>query len=221
MAIARDTFTNGAFTSGTSHTFSHTCSGTDRFLFVHAFKNSTSDTITSASYGGVAMTLLHKFSPGVSRYLYVFYLTNPASGANNVVISSSSSTAIGGNAASYTGVSQTGQPEVSTTAVGTGSPNTTTLTTTTDNSWTVLFTLGNNADPTASTGSTFFGQNSIYGDADVFDSNGAISPAGSTSMSLTTNNPAFPLGRIMAAIAPAGGGGGGAVKPNFLGFSRI
>lgn len=219
MAIARDTFTNGAFASGTSRTYSHTCTGTDLILFVHVFINTTADRISSVTYAGTPMTLLHKFSPGASRYLYLFALTNPATGANNVVVSASASTAIGSNAFSYTGVEQTSQPEVTRTQSSSADPDTFTITTLTDNSWVALVTLGNNADPTASTGSNFYGQNSVYGDADVFDS-GNIATAGSVSMTLDYPG-SFPHGGIQVAIAPSGGGGGGAIKPNFLGFSRL
>lgn len=203
MAIARDAFTNGAFVSGTSRTFSHTCSGSDRILFVHAFHNTTADLITGATYGGTAMTLVAKFSPGGSRYLYLFALINPATGANDVVISASSSTAIGGNAFSYTGVSQTGQPEVYATDIDTASTINTSITTITDNSWIAMVTLGNNEAPTASTGATLYGQNSVYNDADVFDSNGTVS-TGSNTMTVTTGG-GSPLGRIIVAIAPSGG----------------
>lgn len=220
MAIANDSFTNGAFTSGTTHTFSHTCSGTDRILYVHAFINTTTDRVTGVTYNGTSMTLLHKFSPAAGRYLYVFALINPDTGANNVVISASASVAIGGNAVSYTGVSQTSQPEVTRTEIGSTNPDTYSITTTTDNSWAVLFTLGNNANPTASTGSTFVGQNSVYGDADVFDSGGAITPAGSYSMTLSYSS-TFTHGIVQVAMAPSAGAAAYRYVPQLTPFAGL
>lgn len=188
MALSFDAFTDGNFTSGTSHTFSHTCTGSNGILWVHAMKNSNTDTITGATYNGVAMTLIQKITGNATRYLYSFYLINPASGAHNVVITSSGSTAIGGNAASYAGAKQSGQPDASTSAskTATSSPATWSITSVADNCWSVLATLGaNNVVPVASTGSTLRGTNTTYADAKIFDSNSAITPAGAYSMSVT------------------------------------
>lgn len=117
MAIAYDAYTSGGVV-GTSLTVSHTCTGSDRFLVAGVLGNTEgNDTITGVTYAGVAMTKITKSPPVGSggRYLYLFHLTNPASGANDVVVSSSSSTFMSTKNASYTGCSQSGQPDSSST----------------------------------------------------------------------------------------------------------
>jgi hypothetical protein len=222
MAIAFDASTNGNFVSGTTRTFSHTCTGSDRILFVEAVINEATDKITGVTYSGVSMTRIATVNPTANRRLYLYYLIAPATGANNVVITASSSTAIGGNAASYTGVAQSGTIiDVSTTATDTTSPIATSLTTTIDNTWTILCTTQDTTTVfSASTGSTFRVQNTTYADVSIFDSNGAITPAGSTTMTVT-NGTMTTAGTIMAAFAPVSGGGGGVIKPQFTGFSHL
>lgn len=79
--------------SPTSVTWSHTCSGSQRVLVVGvAVGDVSSDatkTISGVTYAGVAMTSLGvKHANDASNgYLQVFALINPASGANNVVVS--------------------------------------------------------------------------------------------------------------------------------------
>lgn len=224
MAIAYDTSTNGNFVSGTTRTFSHTCTGSDLILFVEAVINTSTDLITGVTYNGVSMTRIQTVSPNANRRLYLYYLIAPATGANNVVITASSSTAIGGNAASYTGVAQSGTIiDVSTTATDTSSPVDTTVTTTIDDCWTILCTTTDSTTAfTASTNSTLRTSNTTYVDVRIFDNNGAINPAGSYTMTVTNTNVngSSPASTIMAAFAPAAGGGG-VIKPQFLGFARM
>jgi hypothetical protein len=111
MAIAYDNSTDGNGSGGVSSwTFSHTCSGENRILFVGVISDVTNDRITGVTYGGVAMTLVTKLLRSGDRYMYLYSLINPASGANNVVISANASTVIVGGAISYTGARQTSQP---------------------------------------------------------------------------------------------------------------
>ncbi len=105
MAINFDATGGGSYNAGTSYTFSHTCSGDNRILFVSVM-GGTSDTITGVSYNSNSLTLIDKQQVG-TYWSYLFYLIAPSTGANNVVISSSSSINIFGSSASYTGVKQT------------------------------------------------------------------------------------------------------------------
>lgn len=216
MAIAFDAATQGGFTSGTTHTFSHTCTGTDRILFVHSFHNDSTDRQTGVTYNGVAMTLVNKATPASTRYTYLWYLINPATGANNVVITAGSSTAIGGNAVSYTGADQTTQPDASSITTDSLATKVSSITTVADNCWSVLAHIGNGTNPTASTNSTLRAGNATYSDGDLFDNNGVITPAGSYSMTLTAG--AVPSSRLMASIKPAGGGGAPAFIPKVMFF---
>ena len=186
MAIAYDTFTNGGFSSSTTHTYSHTCTGSDRILFVQAFIAENIDKITGVTYNGVAMDLVNKGTPLGARYNYLFVLAAPASGANNVVITCSSSSTPGGNSTSYTGANQTGQPDASQSQLVTGTTITNTVTTVADNCWAVLVAIG--APSAASTNTTFRGANGTFGDAKMFDNNADITPAGDYTMTTTSNN---------------------------------
>lgn len=215
MAIAFDAGTQGGFTSGTSHTFTHTVTGSDRLLFVHGFKNASSDTLNSCTYNGVSATLITSITPASSRRVYLWYLIAPSTGSNTVAVGSSSSTAIGANAVSYTGAQQSGVPDAQATASSSTTPSVTSVTTVADNCWAVLAVIGNNANSTASTNSTLRASNATYGDGDTYDNNGAITPAGSYSMTVTHAGVA-PLARIIASFAPASGGGGGGSTVNAL-----
>jgi hypothetical protein len=86
---------------GSSLTFSHTCSGSDRVLFV-AVAVGNGVAITNVTYNGVEMTAVE--TGAVDRRLYS--LVAPATGANNVVVTLPSPTEILAVASSYTGVNQ-------------------------------------------------------------------------------------------------------------------
>lgn len=185
MAIAFDTssYLNFATTSGT---LAFTCTGSDRLLLVTTANEGGANDVTGVTYNGVALTeigtAVQKGSTG--RYLRLWGLLNPASGANNVVVSRTTGAAdMWCLVASYTGVKQSGLPDANTTQQFTATTVTTSLTTIADNCWTILIGYGDRAQ-TASTGSTFR-QNNTSGAYQLYDSNAAITPAGSTSMSWT------------------------------------
>ena len=95
------------FTNATSLTFSHTCSGSDRILFVGAMLDGSSPP-TGVTYNGVAMTLVDSvsFSWGAKNQS-LWRLIAPATGANNVVISRASASNIFGTSLSLTNVDST------------------------------------------------------------------------------------------------------------------
>lgn len=211
MAIAFDTFSDGTSGTATSITWTHTTAGTDRILFVGALGHSDgTDNITGATYNSVAMTLSTKSKGNLDRYIYLFYLKNPASGANSVVVSASSSTEIYGVSTSYTGALQTGGMDASVSTTGTGTSLTSTLTTVADNCWTVLSGWGSGVAPTAGTGSTA----RTAGIPRLFDNNAAITPAGSTSMTINLSS-SVAVTTQMASFAPAPTATSG---KNFLAF---
>jgi hypothetical protein len=199
MAIAPDATGGSRGTSTTSLTYSHTCTGSNLLLLVGGFL-SAGDVITGVTYAGVSMTQLIKQITSVSSYgVYMYGLLAPNTGANNVVISASSSGVIDGSSTSYTGVKQTGLPDASIANDSVLTTITTTLTTITDNCWTALYSAGDRT-PSASTGSTLRNSQS---DGALFDSNGAITPAGSTSMTIT-RAVGGSNGQVMISFAPAG-----------------
>ena len=107
MAIVLDANTNLGSAFATSLTTSHTCSGVNRILFVGGWGDTASDNWTGVTYNGVPMTRVSSVRyGGTDRYDYVYALLNPATGANNVVISANNSGGISANATSFTGASQ-------------------------------------------------------------------------------------------------------------------
>lgn len=221
MAIARDTSTDGGLTNpGTSHTFSHTCTGTNLVLIVSVFSAST-DIVTGVTYAGTPMSLVGKCGDGGSpdtndRWGYQFILVNPATGANNVVVSTSASDAIGAHAVSYTGATQSGQPDASAIA---GPPDVsgnlvTTVNSVADNCFAVLTLRTATAGAAAGTGST-----QLQGSSGLYTaefSGSPKTPAGAISMTYTSCAAAAG-GSIICTLSPAVGGGGG-TTPHFLGI---
>jgi hypothetical protein len=133
MALAYDSASGLQSNSGTVHTLSHTCSGSNRLLVVYVMI-SNARSIVSITYGGVDMTL--KTSKIVGQSVYVYYLAAPATGANNVVVTIDSSSYCYPTAVSYTGVDQSTPTGNAGTSNGT-TPSIT-LTTTVANAWLVM-----------------------------------------------------------------------------------
>lgn len=217
MPIAFDVASGSRTNGTTSQSHSHTCSGSDRGLVVGVVGDS-SDNITGATYAGVAMTLIAKALIGSARWCYLYYLGNPASGANNIVVTAGSSSHVEIDAASYTGVSQTGQPEAFQTTAGSAVVTTMneSVTTVTDNAWAAGIALGMAGTITAGS-NTVVRRNQLLGAS--IDSGAAVSPAGSRQ--LTHNMPSGnAMGAILLALAPSGGSGGGSVKSGLNFFYR-
>ena len=202
MALAVDTQATGGQTTTTATlTWAHTCTGSNLILIVGLTEEGTYS-VTGITYNGVAMTL-GKGGTGGAGYGRpdLWYLINPATGANNVVITHSTTTnRLTGVSVSYTGAKQSGQPDASASNnVASVTTMTTTLTSIADNSWTVMMADTSAAGETAGAGTTLRQAGSDA--SDIWDSNGAITPAGSTSLiiNFTSGN----AGSAMISIAPA------------------
>lgn len=122
MTITLDaaTVTNNG-SSVTSLTFSHTVTASQSNLILIVFaamgNSSTPKSVTGVTYGGVAMTLLKDGTQSL-EYNSAWYLLNPPTGANNVVITGSEADYINGGAASFYGVDQTTGVHNATVATG-------------------------------------------------------------------------------------------------------
>lgn len=195
MSIAFDSAISTRVTSSTSLTFaaSHVLgSGSRRAVIVATDDDNFSDTVTGVTYNGVAMTQFPTVSPigdnGSNHKMTLWYLLEaslPTAGTYTVTATRNSSTSadLYISAISYFDVLGSGFPDNSTNlAQASGSTSiTTSLTTAHDNCWTLCVTRARGGSLSASTGSTQRG--SIIGTAwGLFDSNGVIHPAGSTSM---------------------------------------
>lgn len=204
MAIAFNNATASANNSG-SATFSHTCTGSDRYLFVYT---SQGNNVSAVTYNGVAMTLLTTYS-GSGTVIKVWGLAAPSPGSNTVSITASGAWA--GGASSYTGVSQSSIPEAFTNAT-TGSPNitiTSSVTTIKDNAWVLGF--GHYSDSgsrslnagSGATGRVVQASSTFYGATSIFDSNAPKTPAGSYSMTANVSSGSGVLDLVMYSIQPS------------------
>ncbi len=115
MAVAFDAVgpsSAGTAASGTSLSWSHTCTGSNLVLVVGVAIGIIGDSGKSASatYNGVAMTsagVVHS-GAGTDGFVQMFYLAGPATGANTVAITiTGGSVDITGGSVSFTGAHQT------------------------------------------------------------------------------------------------------------------
>lgn len=200
MAIARDASTEWGTTTWTSLTFSHTCTGSNLLLFVGVRWDGWSDSITGVTYNWVAMTKIIWHNDAGNRRTYLRYLIAPATWAHNVVVSSSWSVLLNGNASSYTWCKQSWVPDASAkNSNASASSLTTSMTTVADNCWGVLVGV-TNVTQAAGTWST---QRTLSTDTafGIYDTNGALTPAGSKSMQVTAV--AWGMNTVMASFEPA------------------
>lgn len=167
--------------AGTTQTIAYTTNGTNRVLLVVIKSTATPDSVT---YNGVAMTNLATDAghPGFYETYKdrLYYLANPAIGANNLVITWPSSHAFQSlSIASYEGVDQTTPLDAyeawtfSNTGVTTDD-----VTVATADAWAVMFSQSyDDAGFTAGTSTTerLDSQESGFGSHGVFDSNGPLS----------------------------------------------
>lgn len=200
MAIALDAVTNSNSTTGTSLTYSHTNgSGSGRMLFVWC-STFWWDYATWVTYWWVSMVQVWKIKAGNwTAYVYLYALFAPATWANNVVVSSSSSSTIYSMAVSYTGVTQSNTMDASaTSSIASATLNfSTNLTTIANNCWTICYTI-NDTNVFASSSDTRRGTNVWW---NIFDTNGAITPAGSKTMTQTVSGSGNG-GVVMASFSP-------------------
>lgn len=202
MAIAFDAAVDGGLVTATSLTWSHTCTGSNLALVVGTLGDLTSDLITGVTYNAVAMTKLGVIKIPADRFMTLWGLINPSTGAHNIVATASSSSVIGGVSASYTGVTSFETPATTNTAASPATTVTGTFTTTNANDWT--FCVGgddNGITPAAGTGTTSR-VSSATSDIGLFDSNAALAAGSHT---LITNGGAANWGIVMAAMVPSGG----------------
>lgn len=182
--IAYDS-TSGSTGSGASLSFSHTCSGTDRMLFV--FVQLSTGSVTSVTYNSTSMTNVTSRLTGT---MTVWRLASPSTGSNTITINCSGSPTIWAQAASYTGCNQTTNPATTAdytdlTAVAVNRSITTTI----NNSWVLGFCkwdISGGATQTVTSGATQR-QSLADGTLDsmgLYDSNAPKTPAGSYNMQI-------------------------------------
>ena len=181
-------------------TVAYTVSGGSNELLLACTVGDTSDHLTGVTYNGVAMTLVAKAATANTRWMYLHYVLGPASGTHNFVFTSSGGYVIP-VATEYSGVRQSSQPDASASNNNTSASITTSVTTVANNSWAALCQ-GDNNSSAAGTGSTLRAIGAAFGDVALYDNNGPVTPAGSVSMTVTSNSGPQEQGTIMASFAP-------------------
>lgn len=202
MAIAVDAVSSATNISGTSQTTAHTCTGSDLILFVGAWTRGTNT--PTATYNGVSMTAIGpKVGPTVDGdYATLFYLINPSTGTNNIVVSLSSSNLIATIGVSYTGAKQSGQPDASNTyGPTTATTDNVSVTTVADNSWGIMVGRTTGSGSIAAGTGTTLRRNAGAGTFQMFDSGGAKTPAGTLTLQGTHTSSSSVYS--MASFAPA------------------
>lgn len=205
--ILFDSYTSPSAATATSLTFAHTCSGNSRILFVMGSDKANSTTVvTGITYNGTALTQINSLVGNANlndRAISLWYLVNPSSGANNVIVSASESVSLRFSAISYSGVRMINQPDGSDTSTGdTVGSISTDITTTADNCWMLMFgkdQAGTNTY-TSSTGDTMRLATDAGGHF-VVDTNSEISPAGSNTMTVSCGNN-IKVGVLAASFSP-------------------
>ncbi len=107
MAVVFDAVSSASSAVATSLTFAHTCTGTDRAIGVGVILNATL-VPTGVTYNGVALALevSQEISSG-GNFSRLYELENPASGANNVVVTIGAEVQLVCGAVSVVGADQT------------------------------------------------------------------------------------------------------------------
>lgn len=112
MAVAFDAASSGQTTNATSITVAHTCSGSDRVLFVGVGWSTGPEamaSVTGVTYNGVALTQIWEIIDSPTDHANAgWYLIAPATGTNNIVVTfASAMDEICAGGISFTGAHQT------------------------------------------------------------------------------------------------------------------
>ncbi len=194
-------FDNATLNSGTASgaNFSYTTgSSSNRFMVLEILVNN-SITASSVTYNGVACSLVDSTNTGAGgQAMHLFYLINPDSGTNNVVVTTSDTSSWEGMVATYSSSAQMA-PEASAKANTQSSPVTATVTTISDNAWVVgMF---RNTTGTFSAGANTVLRGGATG-INIADTNGDQTPPGSHDLNISFNGGGV-CGWIAISLAPA------------------
>lgn len=200
MSIALDSYTNGTIATSSGESWSHTCSGSNRILWVLTYDGGGAGTVTGVTYNGVSMTLLDSVDDG-GIINSLWYLLAPATGEHTVqVVTTGGSCANGGCSSSYTGALQSAPTNHTNNYHANPTSGLTTTLSVSLNSWTILGGIVNNPPIVAGTGSTKRSRDSTSNSIALFDSNGML-PAGNYGMTIDDTGTSW-IETTMAEFAP-------------------
>ena len=214
--IAFDNSASWSRNNDTSQSWNYAVAGTNRLLVVGVSlkKNSLTQTVSSVTYNGVAMTRIVAQDNAVTTPLVrveLWYLAAPATGTNPLIVTlSTPNTGYVVGAVSLTGVDQSSPIEASTSARGLIGAPSVNIATIANNAW-VLDALVVNSSPTslsANAGQTL-SWNTSTGGANLVrgagSRRGPVSPAGSVTMSWTMSPLSLPWVIGAVSVKPAVG----------------
>ena len=188
IGIAFDAASNSGYqAAASSYSWSHTCTGANRYLTVDISMLSLAQTVSSITYNSVALTLIGvKNSISGAARVEQWGLVAPATGSNTIAVTLSGSIASAGTAVSYTGVHQTypteGFNSAQATNVGAADASVA-ITPIADNCWVHAAVASDDTSITANQTS----RNNVTGGggSGADEDTGPISPAAVTTMSYT------------------------------------
>ncbi len=175
-------FDSDAGQGNNNNPLSLTISGSDNLLYVWTLGDLT-DTLTDIQWNGGSMTFVQKIQYPADRWTYNYILETPTTGTHNVATIGNTFSAIA--AISYTGCSQTGQPDGNNThaLLIAGTTNSITWTITASNCWVVGYNYGFGSNASTNIGSI---RVSGASGATTIDSDGTVA-SGSTTLTFTSN----------------------------------
>lgn len=201
MAIAFDAAGGGVTTGGsvTSTSWSHTCaSGATLYVFI--YNDDITDRVTGVTYNGVAMTR-KVIVNAAQQTVYLYFLSNPATGANTLAVTSSAANQLGGKSFSYTGASTTQvDSSNSGTSPATGSTFSISTTVVASNCWVIGCSRD---DAGGASPNNFTVRGATVNTMTGGDTNTTVS-SGSNTL-IWNKDPAATMTAIVASIQPAGG----------------
>lgn len=210
MAVVLDTVTTtGDLGTANSFSFSHTTSGSNRYLGVIVYQTSSQQSVSSITYGGTGLSLIQAINISGSSRIEVWGLAGPALGSNTV------SGSFGGfasslrvSAISFTGAKQTGQPDTSNATTGQvqiGGSQQPSITLTTSSDGCMIFDavlmFGNTGALTPGSGQTSR-VSATEGTSWIGASTEPQASAGSVTMDWTNGSQLIQWGIIAVAVAP-------------------
>lgn len=205
MAIAFDSFgeNRSAVSATTSTATINPIGGSNNYLVAFVIDNGVSPSVTGVTWNGTPMTQVTAFTMTVTTYgLYIYVLPNPTiTSANLVATRTGTAGQLYVAGAFYTGV----DTYESLVTDGTSCSDTSTSlnpTSTADNAWGVMLAYNdNNRDISASVNT--FQRGGSYIGWEVFDTNNAITPAQSFTMTVTASIACFgSVGLVLKPYVP-------------------
>ncbi|MEK9207681.1 MAG: hypothetical protein AAB922_04315 [Patescibacteria group bacterium] len=192
MAIVFNASAKSKASAVTSLTFAHSSSGSNRVLLVGAHLQGTAQTVTGVTYNSVAMTQ-EVTRTAANTVGYVFSLSAPSAGSNNVVISASGATGINGISVSLTGATQSTAEATNSGQNSAGVKSVSySVVTVTDNAWIFNFWsagLGDTDFGVDTLGASQIKREETDGDPQIGlsigDTKGPITPAGASTVSVS------------------------------------